>query len=490
MNNEMSINAQKMTALDQVPAPPPSSSASSTSPKRLGHAATLGKRPNSEIRKEQNRLAAQKYRLRRKQRLSLLNQLLDDPETAVNQPNTPISEFCSGYTQTIVATAEPTCSVRTLQDVNIPDFGIGYLDGGFAGFETSGNQFSQHFPSQSTEGILSETGANHITPYSPWISLSNMLEPSSIQQSQSLMCRMPAPSLHENIQCGQQNSPSRNPGPDENPTADPVATVLSIIKGLPWSQKRQILSTLLVEADDEIGKSTESQQISQSVPFSSVDHNESPDSRRMLIRIKREVQMFEAKLRNTLACHSSLPDPRVNLIRVIHSNFYQAILANSEAIGLFNCEVLKDDGLSPFSIDKEKGYPQNQLEVARARFTARVPPGLAPCDAQLKHVHHPYLDVIPFREFRERAMAALACDPPLFCEETMCHDMDAEGLVCWGGSPADQEGTARRGMEMEVPWDPRSWEPKVWFLQKYWFLVGGEDGEMHTSARLWAQRRL
>ncbi|CAH0032510.1 unnamed protein product [Clonostachys rhizophaga] len=482
----MSINSQKMTALDQVSAPP-SPSASSTSPKRLDHAATLGKRPNSEIRKEQNRVSAQRYRLRRKQRLSLLNQLLDYPETAENQSSTPKSDFCSDYTKTIATTAEP--SISTLQNVAVPDFGLGHLDGGVDSFETCENHVVQHFPFPSTERALFEAGTDQIAPYSSWASLSETLEPSFIQQPPSSILRMPAPSLNENIQGGQQNSPSKNSVPDEYPTADQVSTVLGIIQRLPWSQKRQILSTLLVEADDEIGKSTESQQLFQSIPFSSVDHIESPDSLRLLIRIKREVRIFEAKLKNTLACHSSLPDPRVNLIRVIHSNFYQAILANSEAIGLFNCEVLKDDGLSPFSIDHGKGYPQDQLEAARDRFTARVPPGLAPCDAQLKHAHHPYLDIIPFREFRERAVTALACDPPLFCEEMMCHDMDAEGLVCWGGSPADQEGTARRGMEMEVPWDPRSWEPKGWFLQKYWFLVGGEDGEMHTSARLWAHRR-
>ncbi|KAK7229248.1 hypothetical protein V2G26_001418 [Clonostachys chloroleuca] len=476
-----------MTALDQASAPPSSSSASSRSPKRLGHAATLGKRPNSEVRKEQNRVAAQKYRLRRKQRLSLLNQLLDYPDIAENQSSTPRSDFYSNYTQTIAATTEP--SISTLQHVAVPDFGIGHLDGGFGSFETCEKHLVQHFSFPSTENTLYEAGTDHIPPYSSRASLSNTLEPSSIQQQPPSRFRMPFPSLYENIQGGQQNSLSKDLVPDEHPTADPVSVVLGIIQGLPWSQKRQILSTLLIEADDEIGKSTESQHISQSTPFSSVDHIESLDSRRILIRIKREVRMFEAKLRNTLACHASLPDPRVNLIRVINSNFYQAILANSEAIGLFNCEVLKDEGLSPFSIDHGKGYPQDQLEVVRARFAARVPPGLAPCDAQLKHAHHPYLDIIPFREFRERAVAALTCDPPLFCEEIMCHDMDAEGLVCWGGSPADQEGTARRGMEMEVPWDPRSWEPKEWFLQKYWFLVGGEDGEMHTSARLWAQRR-
>lgn len=36
-----------------------------------------------------------------------------------------------------------------------------------------------------------------------------------------------------------------------------------------------------------------------------------------------------------------------------------------------------------------------------------------------------------------------------------------------------------------MPWDARSWEPKVWFMQKYWFLVGGWDEELWVSVRRW-----
>ncbi|VUC31167.1 unnamed protein product [Clonostachys rosea] len=481
MEHGMNKSPQKVATSKQASAP----SSSSASPKRLGHATTPGKRPNSEIRKEQNRLAAQKYRLRRKQRLSLLNQLLDCSDAAESQSSTSKTDLHANHTQIAAATAEP--GVSTLQNATVPD--LGYFDSSFGVFEKFDRHVIQDISSPPTGRNFFEAAVNQLGQYSSWASFSNTLLPTSIQQSPISMIGAPAPCLYDDMQGRKQDNPLRDVVPGETFTEDPVSTVLDAIQCMPFSQKRQILSVLLIEAEDEISKDAESQQISQFVPFSSVDHFDSRDSRRLLIRIKREARMFEARLRNTLARHSSLPDPRVNLIRVVQSNFYQAILANSEAIGLFNCEVLENDGLSPFNIDHENGYPQDQLEDARNRFAARVPPGLAPCDSQLKHAHHPYLDVIPFREFRERAVAALACDPPLFCEDMMCKDMDAEGLVCWGGSPADQEGRARRGMEMEVPWDPRSWEPKQWFLQKYWFLVGGEDGEMHTSARLWAQRR-
>jgi len=80
-------------------------------------------------------------------------------------------------------------------------------------------------------------------------------------------------------------------------------------------------------------------------------------------------------------------------------------------------------------------------------------------------------------------MAAIACDPPLFDEEDLCHDMLVDGLVCWGA-----QGNVR-GLGASVPWDMRSWEPKVWFLRKYWFLCGGPDDDMWSSARWWRAMR-
>ena len=64
-------------------------------------------------------------------------------------------------------------------------------------------------------------------------------------------------------------------------------------------------------------------------------------------------------------------------------------------------------------------------------------------------------------------------------------------LVCWGGAGIGQKdrndstGYASTG----TPWDVRSWEAKVWFLKKYWTLLGGEDGELVRQSEWWRSTR-
>ena len=65
------------------------------------------------------------------------------------------------------------------------------------------------------------------------------------------------------------------------------------------------------------------------------------------------------------------------------------------------------------------------------------------------------------------------------------------GLVCWGGAgtvkrdPDNVTGHAATG----TPWDMRSWEAKVWFLKKYWRLLGGEEGELVRQSEWWRSVR-
>ncbi len=80
-------------------------------------------------------------------------------------------------------------------------------------------------------------------------------------------------------------------------------------------------------------------------------------------------------------------------------------------------------------------------------------------------------------------MASISSSPPIIDEDDLCHDLLQDGLVCWGGKDNP------RGMAASAPWDARSWEPKVWFLRKYWFLVGGWNDEMWSSARWWHAMR-
>ena len=86
---------------------------------------------------------------------------------------------------------------------------------------------------------------------------------------------------------------------------------------------------------------------------------------------------------------------------------------------------------------------------------------------------------MPFQGFRDRALKFLYSDVSLMDEAELCMDFCNGGLVCWGSQ------SSNLGMEAGVPWDKRSWEPQVWFLKKYWFLVGDWYDEMWERARWW-----
>ncbi|CAK7214791.1 hypothetical protein SBRCBS47491_002270 [Sporothrix bragantina] len=229
--------------------------------------------------------------------------------------------------------------------------------------------------------------------------------------------------------------------------------------------------------------------------------------------------------------------------------FRAALLQNCLACGLPNPDVMfdedcyeeSDDMLSPFALKAEEaravvlqGVGQIAVAVATVRQnlarSGKMPPrDLQPVDAQILVAHHPYLDVIPFRGFRARALALLAEmeaaeevaaavsdnlkrdgdgngngasteTPCLLDEDELCYDMNvADGLVCWGSqmgnagaslsAQAKRDSDSARDMRSCLPWDMRSWEPQVWFLKKYWFLVGGWDDDMWRNCRWWHSMR-
>ncbi|EFW99580.1 hypothetical protein CMQ_7948 [Grosmannia clavigera kw1407] len=267
----------------------------------------------------------------------------------------------------------------------------------------------------------------------------------------------------------------------------------------------------------------------------------------------RRMTFRAAVLHNCLAC--GLPDPAT----LFADDVVDPVTGLSEA----------DELQSPFALDAATActaVAQGPAHVAACVASARrllhrrqarsgrtTPRDLMPVDAQILVAHHPYLDVIPFRGFRARALALLAAmegqaaaslaavtgvfggsagsslglspNPSLssspsaaaaaasiaaaasslapltalFNEDELCYDMDvADGLVCWGSANGSSTGglsaQARRterpgGMRACVPWDVRGWEPQVWFLKKYWFLVGGWDDEMWRNCRWWHSMR-
>lgn len=167
------------------------------------------------------------------------------------------------------------------------------------------------------------------------------------------------------------------------------------------------------------------------------------------------------------------------------AGLFAAVMDNTLAIGVMNGPqaVFADETGSPFNKDWVESKGSMQLEHIRSKF-AGAPRDLQPVDVQITVEHHVYLDVIPFPSFRDRALKAIAHDPPLFDEDELCYDIcHREGLIVWGSQGND------RGMETCRPWDMRSWEPKPWFLRKYHFLVGGWEDEMWRAARWWHMMR-
>lgn len=179
-----------------------------------------------------------------------------------------------------------------------------------------------------------------------------------------------------------------------------------------------------------------------------------------------------------------LPDVK-QVIFVQQSALFAAVMDNTLAIGVMNGPqaMFDDEAGSPFNRDWIESKGSMQLAEIRSKFSG-APRDLQPVDVQITVEHHVYLDVIPFPSFRERALKAIAHDPPLFDEDELCCDIcSREGLIVWGSQGNNQ------GMEACRPWDMRSWEPKPWFLRKYHMLAGGWDDEMWRASRWWHMMR-
>lgn len=113
-------------------------------------------------------------------------------------------------------------------------------------------------------------------------------------------------------------------------------------------------------------------------------------------------------------------------------------------------------------------------------------PDLRPTKEQIMIPHHPCYDIFPFPSLRKNILKGdIAAD-----EEELVSDI-LDGLICWGGSGIGKRDrdTATGRVSSGVPWDVRSWEAKPWFLQKYWHLLGGEDGELVRQSEWWWSMR-
>jgi len=182
-------------------------------------------------------------------------------------------------------------------------------------------------------------------------------------------------------------------------------------------------------------------------------------------------------------------DPYLNALRVERICLAQAIFSNCLHIGITEDMFCDDDTVSPFFRPSGKtaddaGYDSIVKTIQSIFKTLKQ--DVRPIREQITTMHSPVIDVLPFPTFRRNLIQS-----GVAVEEEELYDDMLNGLVCWGGA-----GVGRRDRDCSTgsistgtPWDGRSWEARTWFLQKYWQLLGGEDGELVQQSEWWRNMR-
>lgn len=158
-------------------------------------------------------------------------------------------------------------------------------------------------------------------------------------------------------------------------------------------------------------------------------------------------------------------------------------------IGLTEEMMCADEIPSPFyrsiRASADATVKENMVGTVQRIFKT-LKPDLRPSREQVTVEHSPFIDVLPFQTLRKN----LILRQNEVDEDEFLRDM-VTGLVCWGGAgPGRMDRNASCGYASTgTPWDNRSWEAKVWFLKKYWSLLGGEDGELVRQSEWWRSIR-
>ncbi len=182
-------------------------------------------------------------------------------------------------------------------------------------------------------------------------------------------------------------------------------------------------------------------------------------------------------------------DPYANNLRIETVCIIAALYTLGTHVGITEEMICADKSLSPFfwsSAESADDMVKANMICTTQRIFKTLKPDLRPTTEQITVEHHPYIDILPFPTLRKNLI--------IYQEEIdgdeFFHDM-LTGLVCWGGAGIgrkdrdDSTGYASTG----TPWDVRSWEAQMWFLKKYWTLLGGEDGELVRQSEWWRSMR-
>ncbi|KAJ5750405.1 hypothetical protein N7533_007433 [Penicillium manginii] len=182
--------------------------------------------------------------------------------------------------------------------------------------------------------------------------------------------------------------------------------------------------------------------------------------------------------------HHSLPDIYANNFRWKQFSTVAAIRANAESIGLTFEEITHPKSISPF-YSSTLAKDQSQVISIRSTGFQGIKPHLRPTETQLNCFHHPWLDIFPCPIFRDRYIHLVTMGPSVFNADEFCMDLQNGGLICWGSQSGEKHDASGSG----APWDMRSWEAQPWFLKKWWFVLGGEEGGFFQQSRWWHESR-
>ncbi|KAH7329168.1 hypothetical protein B0I35DRAFT_473796 [Stachybotrys elegans] len=175
---------------------------------------------------------------------------------------------------------------------------------------------------------------------------------------------------------------------------------------------------------------------------------------------------------------SLLPDPLINNLLFNPQCVFMALKENCLHLGISNNDFCTDLGMSPFFRPEFESASESDskalLSLSRQSYT-NVKFDLRPVEGQLVINHHPYIDVIPFRDLRRNLLRMLdEIDEDDFFRDCL------ESWTCWGPSAGIPSGR---------PWDPRSWEASEAFLGKWSHVIGGDEGELARQSRWWQSIR-
>ncbi|KAF5026629.1 hypothetical protein F66182_1255 [Fusarium sp. NRRL 66182] len=171
-----------------------------------------------------------------------------------------------------------------------------------------------------------------------------------------------------------------------------------------------------------------------------------------------------------------VPDPYKNTLHIDIICLISAMLENCLSLGITRSMYCSDDAVSPFYRANADAEPNTDAIIAAVQRGSRALHfDLRPTRQQILVEHHPFLDVIPFRDIRDNIIKHMnVMDEDEFFHDSLNH------LTCWGSVAGAHTGS---------PWDCRSWEATDEFLQKWSHIVGGEEGELAKNSRWWKSLR-